>query len=226
MRPCTSILPVITLIGCDATGELSPIETVDEPSAMAIAYEGGISGFLPAAADEAPVLVISLLDADDAPDDVGCQLLFELDRDVALALRSGTAAWSLWWGFRLEQRFAGARGECVALDVTAWADDLTAELDDFTIGFTHDDDDTLVTWADLGDGLVPTGEASGYATLSDGLLASDNDGLPLELSFEGTLVIPDGYYLSVPTATFPLGEMILPITVPSLPSRPEMPPSR
>ena len=45
-----------------------------------------------------------------------------------------------------------------------------------------------------------------YATLSDGMLASDSDGLPVALSFEDTLAMPDGYYLSVPTETFPLGE--------------------
>ena len=121
-------------------------------------------------------------------------------------MRSGVSAWNLFWGFRLEERFAGARGACGQLDVTAWADDLAADLDDLTIGFTHDDGETLVTWADLGDGLMPTGEASGYATLPDGLLASDSDGLPVALTFEDTLVIPDGYYRSVPTAAFLLGE--------------------
>ena len=204
MRPYTSIVPVITLIGCDLTGELSPDATVDEPSAIAIAYEGGISEFFPAASDEAPVLVISLVDVDEA--DEGCQLLFELDQDIAIAVRSGVAAWSLFWGFRLEERFAGGRGQCGALDVTAWADDLAAELDELTIGFTHEDGDTLVTWAELGQGLVPTGEASGYATLPDGLLASDSNGLPVPLTLEDTVVIPDGYYQSVPTETFPLDE--------------------
>ena len=205
MRPYTSIVPLITLIGCDVTGALSPDATVDEPSAMAISYEGSISEFLPAASDEAPVLVISLLDA-DAADDVACELLFELDQDVAIAVRSGVAAWNLFWGFRLEERFAGALGACGQLDVVAWADDLAADLDDLTIGFTHDDGETLVTWADLGDGLVPTGEASGYAILPDGLLASDGEGLPVALTFEDTLAIPDGYYRSVPTATFLIGE--------------------
>jgi len=206
MRPFTSILPVIALIGCDLTGDLSPDPMVDEPIAMAIAYEGGIAEFFPAATDEAPVLVISLLDGDDAADELGCQLLFDLDGDVALAVRSGTPGWGLWWGFRLEDRFAGARGPCGQLDVAAWADDLAVELDDLTIGITHEPGDELVTWAELGDGLVPTGEASGYATQPDGLMATDGDGEPVALTFEDTLAIPDGYYLSVPTETFPLGE--------------------
>jgi len=30
-----------------------------------------------------------------------------------------------------------------------------------------------------------------YATLSDGMLASDSDGLPVALSFEDTLAMPD-----------------------------------
>ena len=227
MRPCTFILPVITLIGCRGTDEPSPDVTVEEePSAMAIAYEGGISGLFPAASDDAPALVVSLLYAGDAADGVACQLLFELDHDVAMAVQSGIPTWSLWWGFRLEERFTGARGPCGGLDATASADDLAADLDDFTIGFTHEDDGTVVTWAELGDGLVPTGEASGYATQPDGLLASDAAGQPVELTFENTVVIPDGYYRSVPTATFPLGSVIVPITAPRLPTRPSAPTSR
>ena len=205
MFPRGSILPVITLIGCGATDAPSRDTTVEaEPRAMSIAYEGGISALFPAASDEAPALVISLLDADDAADGVACQLLFELDDDVAMGVQSGIPTWSLWWGFRLEQRFAGARGPCGGLDVTAWAGDLAADLDDFTIGFTHEAGDSLVTWAELGDGLVPTGQASAYATQPDGLLASDPAGEPVALSLEDTVVIPDGYYLSVPTVTFPL----------------------
>jgi hypothetical protein len=206
------------------------------PDHFAVFYMAGVYAGQPsevwidATTTALPELVVALLEGDDptqAKDtERACQLVFDLESDVAVAVQSGTISWSVAWGVSLSRSFVAARGRCDEMDPAVWTDDPVAALGwtSWTFGFEPLDPamEPLLeerfatswptvrpflgtTWIDTGVDLpVAMGFTWSYAIDGDRNVVRDTEGAVVPQGLEGTTALPNGWYPTEPALALPL----------------------
>jgi hypothetical protein len=206
------------------------------PDHFAVYYMAGVYGGQPsevwidATTTALPELVVALVEGEDpeqAKDpERACQLVFDLDSDVAVAVSSGTTSWSVAWGLNLPRSFLSALGRCDDLDPAIWTDDPVAALDwtSWNFGFEPLDatlepllqehfDTTwpavepyvAATWLDTGiEPPMEVGFTWSFAIDSDRNVARDTAGATVPQLLEGTTALPNGWYPTEPVIAVPL----------------------
>jgi hypothetical protein len=177
-----------------------------------------------------PELVIALVEGEDpeqAKDpEHACQLVFDLQSDVAVAVSSGTTSWSVAWGLNLPRSFLTALGRCDDMDPAIWTSDPVAALQwtDWNFGFEPLDPalepllqkhfDTTwpsvkpyvaTTWLDTGiETPMAVGFSWSFAIDSDHDVVRDSEDAAVPQLLEGATALPNGWYPTEPVVAIPL----------------------
>src|SRR5436190_9346052 len=226
--------------GMDDSGDTGPTDTAPPdsfaPDHFAVYYMAGVYAGQPsevwidATTTALPELVVALVEGTDptqAKDpDRACQLVFDLDSDIAVAVSSGTTGWSVSWGLSLPRSFQSALGRCDDMDPAIWTDDPVAALDWTTWNFGFEPlDPTLepmlekhfdeswstvrpflgTTWLDTGiEPPIAVGYTWSFAIDSGRTVVRDADDAAVTQVIEGTTALPNGWYPTEPLVAIPL----------------------
>ena len=224
----------------DDSGDTGPTDTAPPvwfaPDHFAVYYTAGVYAGQPsdvwidATTTALPELVVALVEGEDATQAKdparACQLVFDLESDVAVAVSSGTTSWSVSWGLSLPRSFLAALGRCDDMDPAIWTDDPVAALDWTSWNFGFEPlDPTLepmlqehfdtswptvrpyiaTTWLDTGvEPPMAVGFTWSYAIDSDHNVVRDTEGATVPQGVEGTTTLPNGWYPTEPLIAVPL----------------------